>query len=331
MSDNFSLADRTVLITGSSAGLGKAMAHSFGAAGARVAINYQNNVERAEETFSGFRDAGFEGALFRGDVTDEAEVHRLTAEIAETLGPIDIVVVNATPAQPQKPIEEYDWEFYQSMIDFFIKSPFLLARATIPHMRTQKWGRIINIASEVFTRGLSPFSAYVAAKGGQLGWTRSMANELAPDGITVNAISPGWIPVERHDNDSEEDKQGYLDVIPMQRWGVPSDVGIAQNMWPVGEVSEAREWFCTVRVWLPTHLITAVLETDVAGRTRSWRVFRKDLCKDLCRIGILVTGSCFQGSPGAQKTIGMLHRTVSNRRIYPVPATSIGPASGVDR
>ncbi|RUA10750.1 MAG: 3-oxoacyl-ACP reductase, partial [Bacillota bacterium] len=142
MSDNFSLADRTVLITGSSTGLGKAMAHSFGAAGARVAINYQNNVERAEETFSGFRDAGFEGALFRGDVTDEAEVHRLAAEIAETLGPIDIVVVNATPAQPQMPIEEYDWEFYQSMIDFFIKSPFLLARATIPHMRTQKWGRI---------------------------------------------------------------------------------------------------------------------------------------------------------------------------------------------
>ncbi|MGV3756270.1 MAG: SDR family NAD(P)-dependent oxidoreductase, partial [Verrucomicrobiota bacterium] len=130
----------------------------------------------------------------------------------------------ATPAQPQKPIEEYDWAFYQSMLDFFIKSPFLLTRACLPHLKQQKWGRIINIGSEVVARGVPNFSAYVAAKGGQNGWTRSMSGELAPHGITVNMIAPGWIPVERHENDPQELKDGYRALIPANRWGVPQDL-----------------------------------------------------------------------------------------------------------
>ena len=224
MTQNFSLEGRTALVTGSSTGLGKAMAHSLGAAGARVALNYQHDVERAENTLAEYKDAGHEGALFRGDVTDESEVNRLSAEIAETLGPIDILVVNATPAQPQMPIEEYDWDFYQSMIDFFIKSPYLLTRATLPHMRSQKWGRIINIASEVYTRGLSPFSAYVAAKGGQLGWTRSMANELAPDGITVNAIAPGSIETGMTETLDPAIQEKTRAGILMRRFGRPDEV-----------------------------------------------------------------------------------------------------------
>jgi len=163
--------------------------------------------------------------LFRGDVTCEAGVPDLSAAVAEELGPIDVVVVNATPDQPQQPIEQYDWSFYQSMLDFFVKSPYLLCRAVLPHMKQQRWGRIINIGSEVFRRGVPNFSAYVAAKGAQTGWNRSMAGELAPWNITVNMVSPGWIPVERHENDPQELKDGYHALIPMQRWGVPQDVG----------------------------------------------------------------------------------------------------------
>jgi 3-oxoacyl-[acyl-carrier protein] reductase len=221
---SFSLKGRVALVTGSTTGLGKVMAAALGRAGARVAMNYQNNTARAEQAFAAFQAAGGEGLLVRGDVTSEADVARMTAEVAKTLGPVDILVLNATPAQPQKPIEEYDWAFYQQMLDFFIKSPVLLSRACLSHMKKQRWGRIINIGSEVVARGVPNFTAYVAAKGGQNGFNRSLATEVARWGITVNMIAPGWIPVERHENDPQEQKDGSRALIPADRWGVPDDV-----------------------------------------------------------------------------------------------------------
>jgi 3-oxoacyl-[acyl-carrier protein] reductase len=100
----------------------------------------------------------------------------------------------------------------------------LLTKATVGHMKAQRWGRIINIGSEVVARGVPNFTAYVAAKGGQNGFHRSLAGELAPHGITVNMIAPGWIPVERHEKDPQELKDGYRSLIPVNRWGVPSDL-----------------------------------------------------------------------------------------------------------
>ncbi len=224
-SQPFSLQGHVALVSGSSKGLGKAMALALGQAGAKVCINYHNGKDKAEQTFAEFKQRGYQGCLVRADVTNEAEVGRLATEVERALGPIDILVPNATCEQPQKPIEEYDWAFYQRMVDFFVKSPFLLTRACLPHMKKKRWGRIINIGSEVFRRGVPNFSAYVSAKGAQEGWTRSMANELAPFNVTVNIVSPGWIPVERHADDPQEQKDGYKKLIPMGRWGVPEDVG----------------------------------------------------------------------------------------------------------
>ena len=223
----FSLTNQVALVTGSSTGLGKATAACLGRAGAKVALNYANNQARADAALAELHEAGITAELFRADVTDEAEVDQMVTAIEASLGPVDIVVLNATPAQPQKPIEEYDWAFYQQMLDFFIKSPYLLARRLLPGMKARRHGRLINITSEVFLLGVTPFSAYVAAKGGQTGWSRSMAHELAPNGITVNMIAPGWVPVERHENDPQEDKDAYLASIPMGRWGTPEDVGWA--------------------------------------------------------------------------------------------------------
>lgn len=222
--ERFSLRGRVALVTGSTTGLGKAMAMALGASGARVAMNYANNAERAEQAIHEFCSANYEGQLFRANVIDEADVNRLVREIGVQLGPVDVLVVNATPAQPQKPIEEYNWELYQSMLDFFVKSPFLLTRAALAHMKRQKWGRIINIGSEAFQVGRPNFSAYVSAKGAQNGWTRSMSTELAPFGITVNMISPGWIPTERHEKDPPEQKEAYLTTVPAGRWGLPDDL-----------------------------------------------------------------------------------------------------------
>ena len=221
------LKNHVALITGSTTGLGYGIAKVLGLAGAKVVMNYYNDEERANRAFSEFQSLGCEGILVRGNAIDEKSVQKIVEEGESKFGEIDIVVPNATPDQPLKPIEEYDWEFYQQMINFFVKSPYLLTRATIGKMKQKQWGRIINISSEVYQLSVSPFSAYVSAKGGQIGWTRSMSKELAPFGITVNTVNPGWIPTERHNDDPQEDKDAYFEQIPAGRWGVPEDVGEA--------------------------------------------------------------------------------------------------------
>ena len=223
----FSLAGRVAVVTGSTTGLGKATALCLGRSGAKVAINYAHSKTRAEETLAELRAAGIEADVFQADATSEAGIGAMVTAVEQTLGPVDIVVVNATPPQPLKPIEDYGWDFYQQMLDFFVKSPYLLARRLLPGMKERRYGRIINITSEVFHLGVAPFSAYVAAKGGQTGWSRSMCHELAPHGITVNMNAPGWIPVERHEHDPQADKDAYFSTIPTGRWGNPEEVGWA--------------------------------------------------------------------------------------------------------
>ncbi len=233
----FSLLNRVALVTGSSRGLGRGIALALGRAGAKVCLNYLNNSEAAEGTLTKLREEGIHAAMFRADASDKEQVESMIEAIEEKFGSLDILVPNATPDQPQKPIEEYDADFYRQMYDFFVVSPFHLAKAVLPGMKKRKSGRIINITSEVFHSSVPEFSAYVAAKGGQIGWSRSMASELAPFGITVNTVAPGWIPTERHENDSEEAKNEYLKTIPLGRWGTPEDVGNAVVYYSSDEAS----------------------------------------------------------------------------------------------
>ena len=226
---------RVAWVTGSSRGLGRIIAETLAAAGARTVVNCRSSREAGESVVNGIRISGGEAMLVAGDVMDEREVDRMAAEIETRFGPVDIVVANATPHQPMKKLEDYTWEEHQSMVDAFIKSPFLLAKRLLPGMKERQSGRIINITSEVYHAGMPQFSAYVAAKGGQIGWSRSMANELAPHGITVNTVAPGWIPVERHDDVPEVEKANYLATVPMARWGKPSDIAHAVTFFAADE------------------------------------------------------------------------------------------------
>ncbi len=233
----FSLTNKVALVTGSSRGLGRGIALSLGKAGAKVCLNYLNNPESAQKTLQDLRNGGIHATMFRADASDTDQINSMVEAIEEKFGSLDILVPNATPDQPQKPIEEYDADFYRLMYDYFVMSPFRLALAVLPGMKKRKKGRIINITSEVFHCSVPEFSAYVAAKGGQIGWSRSMAKELGPFGITVNTVAPGWIPTERHMNDPQNVRDEYLQTIPLGRWGTPEDVGNAVVFYSSDEAS----------------------------------------------------------------------------------------------
>jgi len=234
---SYSLKDKVSLITGSTRGLGLGIAQSLADGGSKIALNYYGNREVAEKAREHLQSKGAHVMLIRAHVTDQSQVAAMVEAVEEKFGSVDILVPNATGPQPQKPIEEYDADFYREMYDFFVLSPFLLAQATLPGMKRRNWGRIVNITSEVFHASVPQFTAYVAAKGGQIGWSRSLAVELASTGITVNTVAPGWIPTDRHINDPQEDKDAYLNAIPMGRWGTPSDVGNAVRYFASEEAS----------------------------------------------------------------------------------------------
>ena len=211
------LNGRVALVTGASRGLGAAIARRLAACGAKVAVNYFGSESKALALVEDIRRSGGVAQAFKADVRD--------AESA--LGPIDVLVPNATGPQPFIKLEDLTWRACLDQLEFFVKSPLLLAKAVAPGMKRRKWGRIINIGSEVFERGVPEFSNYVSAKGAQLGLTRSWAMELAPHGVTVNLVAPGWIPTERHRDDPQDMKDAYAAAVPMKRMGEPDDVAAA--------------------------------------------------------------------------------------------------------
>jgi 3-oxoacyl-[acyl-carrier protein] reductase len=218
------LKGRTALVTGASRGLGAAIALELAARGAKVAVNYFAKQDRAEQLCERIKQQGGEASPFYADVRQEADVEKMIQAINAAYDHIDIAVINATGPQPFLTIEQQTWERYLDQLEFFVKSPLLIMRQLISGMKSRGFGRVIQIGSEVFELGNPMFANYIAAKGAQLGQTRSWARELGATGITVNLVAPGWIPTERHVGASQGDMDAYTRGVPMKHMGTAEDV-----------------------------------------------------------------------------------------------------------
>jgi 3-oxoacyl-[acyl-carrier protein] reductase len=218
---------RVALVTGSSRGLGSAIAKRLARDGLAVAVNGLHDERQARDVVRAIRGDGGAGDFFGADVTDAGQVAELVAAVTSRLGPIDVLVLNATGPQPEAQLIDVGWDDHLAQLDFFVKSPVLFGQELVPGMQSRSFGRIIQIDSEVADRPPPGRSAYATAKSAQIGLTRSWARELAPFGITVNAVAPGFIPVERHAGVPVQVVNDYLESVPAGRMGTPEDIAHA--------------------------------------------------------------------------------------------------------
>jgi 3-oxoacyl-[acyl-carrier protein] reductase len=217
------LSGKVSLVTGSARGIGKTIVERFAAEGAVVVLSDVANEAAAKETLAGITGGGGKGMVEMFDVGDSAQVDAAVQRIVAEQGRIDILVNNAGITRDsllmRLPEDDFD-----AVVRTNLKGTFLMTKSVSRHMIKQRSGRIINMSSVVGQMGNAGQSNYAAAKAGIMGFTKSMARELASRGVTVNAIAPGFILTAMTEALPESVRKAFLEQIPMGRFGNPEDV-----------------------------------------------------------------------------------------------------------
>ncbi len=212
-----------MLITGASRGIGRSIALKMASEGASIAVNYASNESAAMDVVRELETFGVKAIAVGSDVSDETQVSEMMDIIREKLGPIHILVNNAgiTRDGLLLRMKREDW---QRVIDINLTGTYLCSKAVIRDMMKAKGGRIINLSSVVGLSGNAGQCNYSASKAGVIGFTKSLAKELAGKGVTVNAIAPGFIETEMTDALSEKVKEQILHEIPLKSLGKAEDI-----------------------------------------------------------------------------------------------------------
>ena len=218
-----SLEGKRALVTGASRGIGREVAIRLAAEGASVAVNYQTGKTEAEGVAAEIGAAGGTAITVQADVSDAAQAAAAIAATQEALGGLDILVNNAgiTRDNLVPRLSEEDWD---AVLDTNLKGAFLCTKAALRPMLRQRSGRIINMSSVVAGTGNPGQANYAAAKAGLIGFTRTVAREVAGRGITVNAVAPGFIATRMVERIPEAQRGLVLERIPLGRFGTPEDV-----------------------------------------------------------------------------------------------------------
>jgi 3-oxoacyl-[acyl-carrier protein] reductase len=225
INDFLGLTDKVALVTGASRGIGRSVVELFASLGVHVAVNYVRDAKAATQVVDEAIKKGVKAVALQGDISKLDEGERVVKETLEHFGRLDFLICNAGIWEGDQ-VESISEELWDRTMAINLKGTWTVCRAAVPIMKQQKYGRIVIISSTAGQRGEANVSNYAASKGGQISFTKSLAPELAPFGINVNCVAPGWVETDLNDGvfSDKERLETILQTIPLRKIGQPVEL-----------------------------------------------------------------------------------------------------------